>query len=173
MTGHLLNTVSEHFSDTRITHFCIEHCVVQVVLWPVQLKVSLDERGAISVNGVDVRYCLFLGCSRSDKSVDLRGTRSIEERSKNILAIAKKILRAPANDDAWAVRKCAIDRQFRNVGDSARIKQFQPIGWFSRLNKRISHREAGSFLRSVLANCTAPNPPPTITTLAGFTGLLL
>ena len=53
---------------------------------------------------------------------------SIEEHPKHILAIAKKILRAPANDYAWAARKRMLDRQLGNGGDAARIKQFQPIG---------------------------------------------
>ncbi len=44
--------------------------------------------------------------------------------------------------------------------------------WFSRLNKRISHCEARSLLRRVFANCTAANPPPTMTTLIGFNSLL-
>src|SRR6202021_235303 len=65
----------------------------------------------------------------SDQSWNLRRARSIEEHSIYILAIAKKILRAPANNYAWAARKCLIDRQLRNNGDSARIKQFQAIGW--------------------------------------------
>jgi hypothetical protein len=107
-------------------YLCIKDYVIQVDLRPVQLKVSLDEGSAISVNRVNVRYCLFLGCSSTDQSVDLRRARSIEERPKHILAIAKKISRAPANDYAWAVRKCVIDRQFGNSGDSARIKQFAP-----------------------------------------------
>jgi hypothetical protein len=121
--------VSDHFSDIRITHLGIKHCIIQVVLWPVQLKVSLDERGAVSVNRVNVRYCLFLRYSRSDQSADLRRARSIEERPKYILAIAKKILRTPANDYARTARKCVIDRQLGDSGDSGRIKQFQPIGW--------------------------------------------
>src|SRR5215469_15767703 len=37
--------------------------------------------------------------------------------------------------------------------------------WFSRLNSRISHSEVDSLLRRVFANCTAANPPPTMTTL--------
>ena len=44
--------------------------------------------------------------------------------------------------------------------------------WFSRLNRRISHSEARSLLRRVFANCTAANPPPTMTTLIGFNSLL-
>ena len=44
--------------------------------------------------------------------------------------------------------------------------------WFSRLNRRISHSEARSLLRRVFANCTAANPPPTMTTLIGFNFLL-
>ena len=79
-------------------YLCIKDYVIQVDLRPVQLKVSLDEGSAISVNRVNVRYCLFLGCSSTDQSVDLRRARSIEERPKHILAIAKKILRAQAND---------------------------------------------------------------------------
>jgi hypothetical protein len=120
--------VSEHFSDIGIARLCIKHCVIQIVLWPVQLKVSLDERGAVSVNRVNVCYCLFLGCSSGDQSMDLRRARGIEERPKHILAIAKKILRAPANEYARAARKCVIDRELGNGGDSARIKQFQPMG---------------------------------------------
>ena len=38
--SNLLDTVSEHFGDKRIARLCIEHCVIQVALWPVQLKVS-------------------------------------------------------------------------------------------------------------------------------------
>jgi len=131
-TSNLLDAVSQHFSDKRITRCCIKHCVIQVDLWPVQLKIFLDEVGAISVNRVNLRYRLFLGYSASDQSVDFKVARCIEERSKHILAIAKKILRAPANDYAWAARKCMIDRLFGNGRDSARIKQFQPIGWRQR-----------------------------------------
>ena len=98
-----------------------------MMLWPIQPKVFLDESSAISVDSVNFRYRVFLGCSSSDQSVDLRRARSIEERPKHILAIAKKVLRASANDHAWAVGKCVIDRQFGNGDDSARIKQFQPM----------------------------------------------
>jgi hypothetical protein len=66
LASKVLNTVSEHLSNIRIAHLRIEHCVVQVVLWPVQLKVPLDERGSISVNRVNVCYCLFLGRSSGD-----------------------------------------------------------------------------------------------------------
>src|SRR5229473_4356311 len=45
--------------------------------------------------------------------------------------------------------------------------------WFSRLKRRISHSEARSLLRRVFANCTAANPPPTMTTLIGFTSLFV
>ena len=61
--------------------------------------------------------------------MDLKGARSIEKRAKHILAIAKEIFRAPANDYAWAAGKCVLDRQFGNVGDPARIKDLQPIRW--------------------------------------------
>ena len=44
--------------------------------------------------------------------------------------------------------------------------------WFSRLNRRISQSEARNLLRRVFANCTAANPPPTMTTLIGFNSLL-
>src|SRR5271167_1190252 len=43
--------------------------------------------------------------------------------------------------------------------------------WFSRLNTKISHCAARIFLRNVSANFTAANPPPTITTLIGFSFL--
>jgi hypothetical protein len=104
-SSNLLDAVGEHFNDKRIARLCFKHCVIQVDLRPVRLKISLDERGAISVNRVDVLYCLVLRCSRSDQSVDLRRARSVEERPKHILAIAEKILRAPANDYAWAAQK--------------------------------------------------------------------
>src|ERR1700745_1866627 len=45
--------------------------------------------------------------------------------------------------------------------------------WFSRLKTRMSQSEARSLLRRVFANCTAAKPPPTTTTLTGFTYLLL
>jgi hypothetical protein len=128
MTGHPSSTVREHFCDVGITPLGIKHCVIHWVLGPIQLKVSFDEPSAVSVNRVNVRYCFFLRYSRMDQSVNLRRARSIEERSKYILAIAKKILRAPANNYAGAARKGAIDRQLRNNGDPARIQQFQPIG---------------------------------------------
>lgn len=94
------------------------------MLGPIPLKVSFDERGAVYVNRVDFLYRLFLRRSGCDQSVDLRGAGSIEERPKHILAIAKKILRAPANDYAWASRKCVLDRLLRNNGDAACIEQF-------------------------------------------------
>jgi hypothetical protein len=131
-TGNLLDAVSEHFSDKRITRVCIKHCVTQVGLRPVQLKVSLDEGSAISVNRVNVRYCVFLWYSSSDQSVDFKVAGRVEEHTENIFAFTKKILRAPADDDAWAASQCVIDRLFGNGGDSARIKQFQPIGWRQR-----------------------------------------
>ena len=124
-----LSEVNEHFSNIRITDLCIKHCVIEVALGPLQLKVSLHKRGAIAVNRVDFRYCLFLRRSRCDQSVNLKRAGSIEERSKDILAIAKKILRTPANDYAWAARKRVIDRMLGNSGDAARIEQFQPVGW--------------------------------------------
>ena len=40
-------TSGERFGDVGVTHFCVEHRVVKVALWPVQLEVFLDERGAI------------------------------------------------------------------------------------------------------------------------------
>ncbi len=98
-----------------------------MALWPVQVKVSLDEGSAISVNRVNVRDCLFLGGPRGDQSVDLKRSRSIEKRPKDIFAITKEILRASTNDYTRAARKCVIDRQFGDRGDSARIKQFQPM----------------------------------------------
>jgi len=139
--SNLLNAANKHVSDETITPFCIKHYVIQVALWPVQLKVSLDEGCAISVNSVSVRYCLFLGCSGSDQSVNLRRARSIEERPKHILAIAKKIFRAPANNYAWAARKRVIDRLFGNGSDPARIKDCQPICWLRRDGFRYSLRE--------------------------------
>jgi hypothetical protein len=39
--------------------------------------------------------------------------------------------------------------------------------WFSRLKRTISHASGGSLRRNVLAHCTPPNPPPTITTRFG------
>ena len=127
--GNLLDAVNEHFCDERITRLRIEHCVIQVVLWPVQLKVSLDESGAIPVNRVNVRDCLVLRCSSGDQSVDLKVSRRVEERPENILAIAKKKLRAPANDHAWAAGERVIDCLFGDGGDPARIEHFQPIRW--------------------------------------------
>ena len=125
----LLDAVSEHFSDKRLPGLGIKHCVKQVDFRPVQLQVSLDEGGAISVDCVDVHDCLFLGSSRSDQPLDLRRAGSIEKYPKHILAIAKKILRAPANDYAWSAGKCVIDGLFRNDGDTTSIQQFQTIGW--------------------------------------------
>ncbi len=127
-TSNLLDAVSEDVRDKRITRVCIKHCVIEVALWPVQLKVSLNEGSAIFVNRVNVRYCLFLGYSSSDQSVDFKVARCVEERTENIFAFTKKILRASANDNAWAARQCMADRLFGNGGDSARIEQFQPIG---------------------------------------------
>lgn len=54
VTGYLLNTMSDDFSNIRITQSCVEHYVMDLALWPVQLKVPLDERGTISVNRVNV-----------------------------------------------------------------------------------------------------------------------
>src|SRR5262245_51633403 len=39
--------------------------------------------------------------------------------------------------------------------------------WFSRLNRTISHASGASRRRNVLAHCTPPNPPPTMTTRFG------
>src|SRR5579863_4018526 len=91
-TSNLLDAVSQHFSDKRITRCCIKHCVIQVDLWPVQLKIFLDEVGAISVNRVNLRYRLFLGCSSGDQPVDFKVARCVEKHTENIFAIAKKIL---------------------------------------------------------------------------------
>jgi hypothetical protein len=53
----------------------------------------------------------------------------------------------------------------------ARFERFEKLG-LDRVKsdltqtggiRRMSHSEAGNFLRSVFANCTAANPPPTIT----------
>ena len=40
-------TSGERFGDVGVTHFCVEHGIVQVALWPGQLEVFLDELGAI------------------------------------------------------------------------------------------------------------------------------
>src|SRR5580704_3908042 len=121
-TNNLLDAAHKHVGDKRITSLSIKHCVVQVDLRPVQLKVSLDEGSAISINRVNVRYCLFLGCSSSDQSMDFKVARCVEEHTENIFAFTKKILRAPANEDAWVASQCVIDRQFGNGSDSAGIK---------------------------------------------------
>ena len=93
------------------------------------MKYFLTNVGAISIDGVDLFDCVTLGRAGTYQSVDLVIARSIEECTEDILAIAEKILRAAANDDAWAARKCVIDHLFGNGGDAARIKQFQAIGW--------------------------------------------
>ena len=86
-------------------------------------------KAAISVNRVNVRYCVFLWYSSSDQSVDFKVARCVEEHTEDVFAFTKKILRAPADDYARAASQCMIDGLFGNGGDSARIKQFQPIGW--------------------------------------------
>jgi hypothetical protein len=75
-----------------MTYLCIKHCVIQVVVWRVQLKVSLDERGAIPVNRVNVRDRFFFRRSGTYQSVDLVIARGIEESTEDILAITEKIL---------------------------------------------------------------------------------
>src|SRR5215469_1202834 len=125
----LLDAVNKYLSDIRIAPLSIEHRVIQVAIRPTQLKILLDERGAISVDRVNVLYRLVLGYSSSDQSVDLRVARGVEKRAKHILAIAKKILRAAANDYAWAARKRQIDRPLGDDRDSPCIKAFQAIGW--------------------------------------------
>jgi hypothetical protein len=71
--------------------------------------------------------------SRSDHSIDLRPARSIEERPKHIFAIAKKILRAPANDDAWATGKLVIDGPLGNRGGSAHQQPSPSQSFFNAL----------------------------------------
>jgi hypothetical protein len=97
MTGYLLSTVGEHFCHVGIAPLCIEHCVVQVILGPIQLEVFLDERGAISISGVDLVDCITLGRATTYQSVDLVIARGIEECTEDILAIAEKILRPSAH----------------------------------------------------------------------------
>ncbi len=123
MTGYLLSTVSERFSNIRVTHLCIEHCVIKLELGPIQLKVSLYERGAISIGGVDLFDCITLGNATTHQSMDFVIARSIEKCTEDILAIAEKILRAAANDDAWAVRKRVIDRLLGDRGDATSVEQ--------------------------------------------------
>ena len=126
-SSSLLDAVSEHFGDKGIAPLRIEHRVIHVVVSPVQIKISLDERGAIYVDRVNVRYRLFLRYSSSDQPVDFRVARSVEEYPKHVLAIAQKVLRTPANDYAGSARQCVINDLLGYVGDSACIKQFQPI----------------------------------------------
>jgi hypothetical protein len=101
MLGYMLGTGSEHFCYMGSADLRIKHRVIQVVLRPIQLEVFLHKSGAIPVNCVNLRYCSFLRCSRCDQSEDLSRAGRIEERPKYILAVAKKILRTPANDYAW------------------------------------------------------------------------
>lgn len=61
--------------------------------------------------------------------MDLGVTRSIEKRSEDVWTVAKKILRAPADDDARPLGKCVIYHLLRNGSDAARIEQFQSIRW--------------------------------------------
>jgi hypothetical protein len=120
MTRYLLNTVSQHFRDIGITPLRTKHRVIQLILGPIQFKVFLHKRRAISVNRVYVSYCLSLSRSGGNQPVDLVCARSIQERPKHILAIAKKILRAPANNYAGSSRKCVLYRRLRYNRDSPR-----------------------------------------------------
>jgi hypothetical protein len=73
-SSEMLDTVNEHFRDTRITHLRTEHRVIEAVCWPFQLEVFLDERGAVSIGGVDLFNCIVLGiasCSDVPPHTDL------------------------------------------------------------------------------------------------------
>lgn len=122
LARNLFSTASEYFCDIGLTHLCIKHCIIQVVVWPVQVKVFIDERSAISIGGVDLFDCIALGHAATYQSMDFVIARSIEKCTEDILAIPKKILRAPTNDDAWAVRKRVIDRQLGNCGDATSVE---------------------------------------------------
>ena len=104
-----------HFSDQRITRLGIKHCIIQADLGPVQLKVSLDESGAISINCVDIRQRLFLGIPAVIR-LRILDVREAQERPKRILTITRKILRASANDYAWKVRNGPPVRKRRRFG---------------------------------------------------------
>jgi hypothetical protein len=69
-----------------------EHCVIEVVLWPVQLEVFLDERGAIS-NQLH---------SRDDRSCE---TRQLDDGIGDTLAAVRRngILRATGEQAGLAV----------------------------------------------------------------------
>ncbi len=121
--------MSEYFRDIGFAHLYIKHCIIQVVVWPAQLKVSLDKRDAISIGLVDLFDCITLGHATAYQSMDLVIARNIGKRTEDILAIAEKILRAPANDDAWAVRQRVIHRQLGKRGDATSVEKGQAVGY--------------------------------------------
>src|SRR5579862_786805 len=98
-----------------------------MILGPIELEVFLDERGAISIGGVDVFDGIALGRAAAYQSVDLVIARGVEECAEDILAIAQKILRPSAHDDAGAFGERLVDCRLRNGGDATRVDQSQAV----------------------------------------------
>jgi len=74
------------------THLSIEHCIVQLVVWPAQFEVPLDERGAISIGGVDLFDCITLGRATAYQSEGYFGA----EDSSSRRVLETKVAALPA-----------------------------------------------------------------------------
>src|SRR5580693_942583 len=129
LDSSLSGAVREELSNRGVANLRIEHCLIQVALRPVQLEIFFDEGRAIDVDGVHVGDGFVLWYSADDQAMDFERARSVEECSKDVFAITKKILRSATDDHARAGGKRVIDCGFRNGGDAARIEQFEPVGW--------------------------------------------